>query len=155
MVAVAHTLLAPPGADTSHPHNLTNGHLSPSNAYTNGAPTPSSDSDLSEVSDHIEPTVTHPPNITVDHTSGAYVDHRSSSSEDEDALGSEDADYEMEDATMDVDDAQDAQSSSQDSRRSLKRKSMTQEEDYIKNDPELYGIRRSVSDVGVLFQTVD
>ena len=102
----------------------------------------SDESDLSEISDHIEPAVTK---TSVEHTSAGCTDRRSSVSDDEDALGSEDADYEVEDATMDMNDIHDAQSSSQDSCRSLKRKSTTQEEDYIKNDPELYGIRRSVS----------
>ena len=60
----------------------------------------------------------------------------------------------MEDAAIDIDDGQDSRSSSQASRRSLKRKSTTQEEDYIKNDPELYGIRRSVSDSSASSRTI-
>ena len=43
-------------------------------------------------------------------------------------------------------------SSSEESRRSTKRKASFEEDDFIKRDPELYGLRRSVgliSDLGV------
>ena len=145
MLTVAPTFLVPPRADTSHPHSYANGHLSPSSAYTNGAHTPSSDSDLSDVSEHLDPATIRVSNAAIDRANEAYDNNDSLSSEDEDALGSEDADYEIEDAAMDMDAVQESQSSSQDSRRSLKRKSTAQEEDYMRNDPELYGIRRSVS----------
>lgn len=65
---------------------------------------------------------------------------------EEDALGSDDPDYDM--ATPSLGTAisgRDARSSSQDSPRQRKRKAGAEPDDYMLNDPELYGLRRSVS----------
>lgn len=68
------------------------------------------------------------------------------SSHDEDALGSDDPDYDMgTHPTGNAGSPGDARSSSQDSPRQRKRKQGAEREDYMLNDPELYGLRRSVS----------
>ena len=68
-------------------------------------------------------------------------------SPDEDAMGSDDPDFDM--ATPPLQNggsARDARSSSQESPQQRKRKNGAVEpDDYILNDPELYGLRRSVS----------
>lgn len=67
-------------------------------------------------------------------------------SHDEDALGSDDPDYNV--ATPppgNTASGRDARSSSQDSPRQRKRKAGIEPDDYMLNDPELYGLRRSVS----------
>jgi chromodomain-helicase-DNA-binding protein 1 len=68
------------------------------------------------------------------------------SGEDE-AQASDDADYDMEEtpAASQSDDHHDERSTSHESRRVPKRKAGAEEDDYIRENPELYGLRRSVS----------
>ncbi len=126
-----------------------NGHLSPPSTepVTNGASTPDSESDLSEAIDlPIAPT---------SYSNGEQYDAEEDTrmqesdaelSHDEDALGSDDPDYNM--ATPPVGNTgsgRDGRSSSDDSPQQRKRKAGVEPEDYMLNDPELYGLRRSVS----------
>jgi len=69
----------------------------------------------------------------------------SESSADDDADGSVDEDYEGDALAESEDDQiQAARSASEDSQKSTKRKHPVDDDDYMKNDPELYGLRRSV-----------
>ena len=137
---------------TSTTTNLpySNGNLSTSSTkpVVNGAVTPESESDLSEVIDD--------PNAPTTLSNSEQNDDREKSQirvsddeslQDEDAVGSDDPDYDM--ATPPTGNAgsiRDDHSSTQDSPRQRKRKAGPDyEEDYMLNDPELYGLRRSVS----------
>lgn len=126
----------------------TNGHLSPpSGRFDNTAMSPSSESDLSEAIDPQKPTSPSSQGLE-ENSEQDYNSRRNSlSSEDADAAGSDDADYEMESPPPpEIHVTRDERSSSLDSRRPPKRKAGGIEEDeYIMNNPELYGIRRSVS----------
>ncbi len=135
---------------TSPEHGPPNGHISPTAddstiAYVNGN---QSDSDLSDVqaADIDEPSdesIDHPesPNdVKVDDDSGEPSDPS-----DNDV--SDDADFDMADslASGQSDHDGDQRSSSNDSQRTPKRKAgPALDDDFIRNDPELYGLRRSV-----------
>ena len=108
---------------------------------------PSSESDLSEAIDPPKPTSPSSQGLQEDSEHDYNSRRNSLSSEDADAVGSDDADYEMESLPPpEIQVTRDERSSSEDSRRPLKRKAGGIEEDeYIMNNPELYGIRRSVS----------
>lgn len=143
----------PESTSTLH---LSNGHLSPPpNIFTStGAVTSGSESDLSEVIDPPNATSSSSPDRKQESLGNGYHSKRSSvSSHEEDAVGSEDAEYDMGTPSSHDEGAhRDARSSSQDSRRPAKRKAGI--EDDIMNNPELYGLRRSVScsEIGVIFQ---
>lgn len=138
-----------PASSTASNLNFANGHLSPPvNTFTNPEPpTSDSESDLSEAVD-VPNTSTLSSNPEAQEADGKSESQRmnTESSHDEDAIGSDDADYDMEtpaapDPTIiRGDDA----SSSEDSRRYAKRKVGVEHDDYM-NNPELYGLRRSVS----------
>ena len=126
-----------------------NGRLPPPSTkpVTNGAVTPQSESDLSEALDTPNAPSTLPNSEQND--GGKTGQMRASDDEslqDEDAVGSDDPDYDM--ATPPTGNAGSHggdRSSSQDSPRQRKRKAGPEHEDYMLNDPELYGLRRSVS----------
>lgn len=125
-----------------------NGHLSPPSTKpaTNGAVTPESESDLSEATDVPNPHTAFPNSVQNDDGEDGEMRDSDESSQDEDAVGSDDPDYDM--ATPPTGNAGshgDDRSSSQDSPRQKKRKAGPEHEDYMLNDPELYGLRRSVS----------
>lgn len=109
--------------------------------------TPESESDLSEATDIPNPPTTILNNEQNDDRENEQMRvSEDESSQDEDALGSDDPDYDM--ATPPTGNAGshgDDRSSSQDSPRQRKRKAGPEHEDYMLNDPELYGLRRSVS----------
>lgn len=68
------------------------------------------------------------------------------SDDDVDGLGEDDGEYEMDSGVKHEQQRQSTRSTSQESRRPMKRKAVGIEEDVdIMNNPELYGIRRSVS----------
>ena len=107
-----------------------------------------SESDLSDAIDH--------PNTT---SISSHTSRRDDNGEDlgqfrnieslpeEDAVGSDDGDFDMETPPLaNADSPRDARSSSQDSRRNGKRKAGADHDDYMLENPELYGLRRSVSD---------
>lgn len=72
------------------------------------------------------------------------VDALSDSSHSEDAEGSEDGDYESETPPAQSDNEEVDRSSSEDSQRPRKRKASVEDDEYINQNPELYGLRRSV-----------
>lgn len=137
----------PTNPESTSTLHLSNGHLSPPpNTFTStGVVTSGSESDLSDVIDPPNAASLSSPDRNQDILGNGYHSKRSSvSSHEEDAIGSEDADYDMETPpSQDADAHRDARSSSQDSRRPAKRKAGI--EDDIMNNPELYGLRRSVS----------
>jgi chromodomain-helicase-DNA-binding protein 1 len=99
----------------------------------------------SELSDPAEPVAAgaSPSHGDNDHEDEHLPDHDEPSSPEPDAEG--DADFEM-DVTMNTNDAQveEDHSSSDDSIRPAKRKQHpVHEDDYIRNNPDLYGLRRS------------
>ena len=126
-----------------------NGHLSPpsTKSATNGAVTPQSESDLSEALDTPNVPSTLPNSEQNDGLKNGEVRVSDDESlQDEDAVGSDDPDYDM--ATPPTGNAgspSEDRSPSQDSPRQRKRKADPEHEDYMLNNPELYGLRRSVS----------
>ena len=129
--------------------SYSNGHLSPlpKKPMVNGAITPSSDSDLSEAMDVPNDTASSPSNGSNDlREDGRIRESEPESIPDEDALGSDDPDYNI--ATPPPGNSstgRDARSSSQGSPQHKKRKNGAEPDDYILSNPELYGLRRSVS----------
>ena len=148
----------PTNPESTSTLHLSNGHLSPppNTFISTGAITSGSESDLSEVVDPPNAASLSSPDRKQEKLRNGYHSKRSSvSSHEEDALGSEDADYDMETPpSPDAGAHRDARSSSQDSRRPAKRKAGI--EDDIMNNPELYGLRRSVSrsEIGGTFQSL-
>ena len=134
-----------PSTSSTIPYS--NGHLSPpsSKPAVNGTVTPASESDLSEALDL--------PNAPTSFPNGelyvAEEDIKAQSTDEEseeDAIGEDDPDYDMvTPPTANQGSLDDARSSSEESPRQRKRKSGVEPDDYILNDPELYGLRRSVS----------
>lgn len=111
-----------------------------------------SESDLSEVNEtnalRSSPSSSPSPSPSSNqHESHQPADPESDeSSNDGDNNASDDADFDMEEspAPSQSDGHQDQRSSSNDSRRVPKRKAVNEEDDYIRENPELYGLRRSV-----------
>ena len=137
---------------TSSASPIGNGHLAPPPAFDqpNRLVASDSESDLSEAID--------PPNtlLSSPHTNNAQngiLDTNelsdSEPSADEDAMGSDDAEYELDSSPPPaIQNAalRDTRSASETSSKLGKRKaSADDEEDFMINDPELYGLRRSVS----------
>ena len=106
-----------------------------------------SDSDLSDLND-APPAQSEPQQARSD--DDAIHDMATSEmddDEDEDAPGEEDADYEMASPTQEAADEMQRDrslSSSEEDVRSGKRKPEVDDEEYMKQNPELYGLRRSV-----------
>jgi chromodomain-helicase-DNA-binding protein 1 len=127
---------------------LANGHLSPPIAsIPNGEKiTTHSESELSKEKDaaaeDLPSTDDHEEETYDEDAQGSPV---SDSSEDVDAEGEPDGDYDSDSAPPAEDDASGADtSSSEESRRPPKRKASVEDDDYITQNPELYGLRRSV-----------
>ena len=135
-----------PGHVASLPY--TNGHFSPVAIQVTSADSPSQHSE-SDLSDAREPAV-------ADHASDADAPGEeydedddvaavSDSSEDVDAEGEPDGDYDSDSPPSEPAESDHARSSvSQESRRPAKRKASVEKDDYITQNPELYGLRRSV-----------
>jgi chromodomain-helicase-DNA-binding protein 1 len=128
----------------------TNGHVAPLAVHvaTTHSSSPRSDSDLSDAR---EPAAPEPssdvdaPGDEEDDDQAMAVD--SDSSDDVDAEGEPDGDYDSDSPASERAPSSRAQSvSSQDSSRPLKRKASSEKDDYMTQNPELYGLRRSVSD---------
>ena len=137
---------APPPTD----HSYQNGNLSPHPAKSENTTAIASDSD-SDLSDAIDiPNVSPPYGNGGERAENGEDEEQMSdaeSSHDEDAMGSDDPDYDM--ATPPAQNGGsigDARSSSQESPQQRKRKTGgVEQDDFMLNDPELYGLRRSVS----------
>jgi chromodomain-helicase-DNA-binding protein 1 len=126
---------------------LSNGHTSPlgNSTLTNDDAPYDSESDLSEVA---IPIIDEPsPATSSNHQSefGAHDIDDSDSSQAEVQDASDDADFDMEDspAPAVANGGREASSTSIESRRPAKRK-LGLEDEHIKANPELYGLRRSV-----------
>lgn len=126
----------------------TNGHIQPLSVHTAAPSSPSqhSDSDLSaaEEPSGIEPASDlDAPGEEYDDDDAMAVD--SDSSADVDAEGEPDGDYDSESPPSEHAPSSRAQSSSsRGSSRPLKRKASAEKDDYMEQNPELYGLRRSV-----------
>ncbi|KAL8975191.1 MAG: hypothetical protein Q9197_000583 [Variospora fuerteventurae] len=142
------SMMYQPTAPTSSTSTILHGHLSPSPSRnrTNGIIPSESESELSEAMD---PPSTIPP-ISINHhdeqdVEDTYQSTDSASSHDEDAVGSDDADYDMEDSAPAArPHLRDTRSPSQTSSKLGKRKASVEEDDFMLENPELYGLRRSV-----------
>jgi chromodomain-helicase-DNA-binding protein 1 len=138
---------SPSGHRDSLPY--TNGHATPLAVHVAPDHSSSADSD-SDVSDAREPAAPEP-SSDVDAPGEEDDDEQpmaadSDSSADEDAEGEPDGDYDSDSPPSEHAPSSRAQSvSSQESSRPLKRKASADKDDYMTRDPELYGLRRSVS----------
>ncbi len=134
-----------------------NGHLSPpsNNLHNTEAMTSASESDLSDAID--------PPNAASSSSQVSRQDDNGTSvgqprniesMHEEDAVGSDDGDFDTETPPLaDAGSPDDVRSSSQDSRRNGKRKAEADHDDYMLENPELYGLRRSVGKWCALFMS--
>lgn len=131
-----------------------NGHPSPGSASNiqQSVSRRLSDSELSDIQVAGAPLAASPspdPEDSNEYVNGGHDFAESSSSTDENNA-SDDGDFDMEDevdddqATAQSDGTGDARSSSNGSSRPAKRKATVDEDEYIKANPELYGLRRSV-----------
>jgi hypothetical protein len=108
-----------------------------------------SDSDLSDVQEPPPARPSSSPEPEPVELTGELADGQdfAESEDSSDGNASDDADFDMEDdvpSPQSEPAADDAESSSRDSSRAAKRKAATNEDAYIKANPELYGLRRSV-----------
>ncbi|KNG48688.1 chromodomain helicase [Stemphylium lycopersici] len=133
-----------PGHVASLPY--TNGHLSPLATHMATADSSSShsDNDSSDAKEHAAADQAS----DVDAPGEEYDEEEdvaaaSDSSEDVDAEGEPDGDYDSESPPSEQAESDRARSSSQESSRPTKRKATDEKEDYIEQNPELYGLRRS------------
>lgn len=131
--------------------SLTNGHASDGGADLL-KPTPPPNRSESELSDtHDIPTNNIPPTSAPQdevHSDDDAIHDMATSDldEDEDAPGEEDADFDEETPPPEQPDVMDHDASSSESiTRPGKRKADVDDEEYMKQNPELYGLRRSVS----------
>ncbi|EMD61660.1 hypothetical protein COCSADRAFT_96653 [Bipolaris sorokiniana ND90Pr] len=133
-----------PGHVASLPY--TNGHLSPLAAHVMAADSSShsSDSDTSDAREHA--AAAHVSDVDApgeEYDEDDEVAAASDSSEDVDAEGEPDGDYDSDSPPSEQAESDRARSSSQESARPTKRKASVEKEDYIEQNPELYGLRRS------------
>jgi len=139
---------------STHPNlPYNNGHLPASSTFTNHTAIPSdSESDLSDAIDPPSSTSRPPPTIALDNS--ATTPDQGSMDRDltsDDALGSDDGEYDMEDSPPAAANAASSSSSRRSSQSQAlgKRKAVTDEDDYTQN-PELWGLRRSVRPLLIL-----
>ena len=127
--------------------SLTNGHVDVvhDNHINSALPLTRSESELSDLNDA-------PPSRTEAHDHPASEDDAihdmatSEMDEDEDAPGEEDAEYDAESpAPEPAGGMRHDRSSSEDSLRPARRKGDGDDDEFMKQNPELYGLRRSVS----------
>lgn len=137
-----------PTPSTASNHNFSNGHLDTTSSTfdTHDRITSSSESDLSDPAD--APNAPTSSSLVkdqdADHTSHEETMNTDSSHED-DAIGSDDGDFDIETPPLAKPDvACDELSSSEDSQKHGKSKTGAEQEDHMMNNPELYGLRRSV-----------
>lgn len=137
-----------PTPSTTSNHNFSNGHLDATSSTfnTHDRLTSGSESDLSDPADapNAPTSFSQVNDQDADHSRREETVNTDSSHED-DAIGSDDGDFDIEtpppakpDMTLDE------LSSSEESHKHGKRKTAVEHDDYMMNDPELYGLRRSV-----------
>lgn len=105
-----------------------------------------SESDLSEVPEQHPPAAPNPPSLSpTPHKNGFHAEESELSDADDGLDGSDDADFEVDSPPPEPSLPHDVRSSSEESQRPLKRKALgIADDEDIMNNPELYGIRRSV-----------
>jgi len=105
-----------------------------------------SESDLSDLQDSevIEPTAARRQVVNDSMVDVVHEMETSESDGEEDAEGEDDADYDSETPPLDKDAVRRLSTSSSDSIRPAKRKAQGDGEDFMEQNPELYGLRRSV-----------
>ena len=126
-----------------------NGHLSPGHEMNLELDSEARLSDSNSPEPHDPPSNRSSPSPSEDANDiSNHVDNDIQMSESDDASddnASEDADFDMaESLPSQNDDAEEEHASSTDSNRAPKRKAPVAEDEYIKANPELYGLRRSV-----------
>lgn len=137
-----------PTLSTTSNHNFSNGHLDANSSTftTHDHLTSGSESDLSDPADApIAPT-----SFSQDDNQDAARTRReesvnTDSSREDDAIGSDDGDFDIETpppAKPDM--ASNELSSSEESLKYGKRKTGVEQDEHMMNNPELYGLRRSV-----------
>lgn len=138
-----------PTPSTTSNHNFSNGHLDATSSTftTHDRLTSGSESDLSDPADApVAPTsFSQDNNRDADHT-GREETVNTDSSHENDAIGSDDGDFDIETpppAKPEM--ALDELSSSEESHKYGKRKTVVEQDEHMINNPELYGLRRSVN----------
>ena len=137
-----------PSSSTTSSHNFSNGHLDATSSTCNAHDhlTSGSESDLSDPADApVAPTsFCQNSNQDADHTRREEMVNTDSSHEN-DAIGSDDGDFDIETPPpAKPDTALDELSSSEESHKYGKRKVGIEQDEHMMNNPELYGLRRSV-----------
>lgn len=137
-----------PTPSATSKHNFSNGHLDATSSTftTHDRLTSGSESDLSDPADApIAPTsFSQDNNQDADRTKREETINTDSSHEN-DAIGSDDGDFDIETpppAKPDI--ASNELSSSEESHKYGKRKTGVEQDEHMMNNPELYGLRRSV-----------
>ena len=134
--------------------SMSNGHSysNDTNTYANHDAASDSGSDLSEVRDPavVEASPSSGSSPARQSNYGNDDVESSDHSEEDNDNGSDDADFDMGDDVAETSNhnTRDDRSSSRESRRPPKRKMGIEDDEYIKANPELYGLRRSVRLVG-------
>lgn len=145
----AGSLVLPLSMNQSPSLPASNGHLSPlaNNVINAEAVASDSESDLSDIVDPSNPRGLSSLNGRLGFSGNNDTNNiNAESSNDDDGAGSEDADYDMETPPpLEGGTAREERSLSHDSRRPAKRKAGLEDDEHIMNNPELYGLRRSVS----------
>lgn len=132
--------------------SVANGRLSPADVISSTVVVQRirSDSDGSDARDNYGDRPSPSPELVRDNdaTPGVLDDDQQQMSESEESDGhgaSDDADFDMHDSPpSQPDEAQPTRASSVESQRAPKRKAPAAEDEFIKANPELYGLRRSV-----------
>ncbi|KAL9104272.1 MAG: hypothetical protein Q9163_000768 [Psora crenata] len=142
------TLMYAPPASTPTDPPYTSRHLSPPSTKPGTTRAVSSDSE-SALSEAIEDPAVLGHTVALETQNGAEnnaeADSDTDLSHDEDALGSDDPDYNMDTPPHQAESSREDRSMSQDSPRQRKRRTGIENDDFILNDPELYGLRRSMN----------
>ena len=146
--SLASSIMCAQPAPTTNNSPLVNGHYSspPTILPTRSVPESDSESALSDAVD--DPAFTAPTSKLETYKDSAVspeIESASDASQDEDAFGSDDPDFRAEPAIHhSADMYRDRRSTSQEYPQQRKRKLVTEDEEFMKNNPELYGLRRSV-----------
>jgi hypothetical protein len=149
VLIAAGSLVLPLTMNPSSSLPTSNGHLSPlaNNVINAEAVISESESDLSEIVDSHNTRPLSTSNGALGLAGSDGTNHlETESSNNDDAAGLEDAHYDMETPPpLEAGDGREERSLSQESRRPAKRKAGLEDDEHIMNNPELYGLRRSVS----------
>ena len=144
-LSAASSVLPPPPPPIIHEpdDNMHSEELPPSSdpPMANGVKHEDSESELSDPSDPTAASASPPPMAIVKNENSMEVDEMSS----EDAEAEDDGDFEVDAPPQQVSAEMDGHSSSDESIRPAKRKAQAvdEEDEYMRNNPDLYGLRRS------------